>query len=169
MSRKQTATEAMQQEYYRIVNDSANEGITCHNASVLAAEQVNNLIDAGLVHEPDRIDALKLEAQRFDKAQKRVADSILAALAGSEGAPNIPPLEILRTIVTLGGGKRKAWRYVTGADLDLMTEERSVNVKRQQHSFRSWHANARSISGVVAEYHTVGDALDASALPLIPA
>ena len=167
--RKITATEAIAQEYHRIIDDSANDGISRHDAIDLATEQVMNLIDAGWTFAPDPEDAIRLAARKFDEAQGRAADAILAALASGESSAPVPPAEINRTVVTLGGGKRKTWRHVTRADIDLMTQERALNVRRQQQAIRTWKQNAEDIAPVVEQYGTVGDALDASALPLIPA
>ena len=167
--RKITATEAIAQEYHRIVDDAANEGISRHDAVTLATEQVMNLIDAGWTFAPDPEDAIRLAAKKFDEAQKRTADSILAALASGESSAPVPPAEINRTVVTLGGGKRKTWRHVTADDIKLMTDERALNVRRQQQAIKTWRQNAENVAPVVEQYGTVGDALDASALPLIPA
>ncbi|MGP5199986.1 hypothetical protein ACTXKN_12595 [Brachybacterium alimentarium] len=167
--RKITATEAIAQEYHRIIDDSANDGITRHDAVALATEQVLNLIDAGWSFAPDPTDAIRLAAQKFDEAQGRTADAILGALASGESSSPVPPQEINRTVVTLGGGKRKTWRHVTREDIDLMTEQRKINVRRQQQAIKAWRENAQNIAPIVEQYGTVGDALDASALPLIPA
>lgn len=164
--RKITATEAIAQEYHRIIDDAANDGISRHDAITLATEQVMNMIDAGWTFAPDPEDAIRLAAKKFDEAQGRAADAILAALASGESSAPVPPAEINRTVVTLGGGKRKTWRHVTADDIDLMTQERALNVRRQQQAIKTWKQNAENISPVVEQYGTVGDALDASALPL---
>lgn len=167
--RKITSTEAIAQEYHRIIDDSANDGITRHDAIALATEQVLNLIDAGWSFAPDPADGIRLAAKKFDESQGRTADAVLAALASGESSAPVPPAEINRTVVTLGGGKRKTWRHVTADDIKLMTDERALNVRRQQHAIKTWRENAQNISPIVKQYGTVGDALDASALPLIPA
>lgn len=46
--------------------------------------------------------------------------------------------DLLDVVVTLGGGRRKPWRFVNESDLDSMDEVRFGNLAKQQAAYTAW-------------------------------
>lgn len=157
-----SAEKALRAEYQRIINERGSEGVTKSEAASLAAENVDRLIDMGEVQEPSRHDALVRSIGVIDAEQGRSADRIIEKLSRGE-VQLFEDDDVLLTVVTLGGGHRKSWRYVTAADLRAMDDERSKNFKSQEDAKRRWAASVAVVLPVVLEYRTVGAAVNAGA------
>lgn len=157
-----SAEQAMLAEYQRVVNASGDEAIDIQRAISDAADQVQYLIDNGMVREPDMREALKSIGKSIDRKQGQSADKILAKLARGQ-VHLFEDDSFLTTVVTLGGGMRKTWRYITGQDLIGMREERRKNVKAAVESLDSFEHDFNSVIETVMAYTTVGAAAVAGA------
>lgn len=157
-----SAEEALKEAYRRVINESGDETITSIRAASDAADEVMKLIDLGEVEEPDRRSALLKTLKVIDSAEGRSADKIIAKLSRGE-VHLFEDDEILNTVVTLGGGNRKTWRYINADDLRDMDRERRKNFEAQQEAIEKWNRDYSTVLPVVFEYRTVGAAFEAGA------
>lgn len=158
-----TAEEALDAAYKRIVKESGADGLDRARAEADAADEVSALIDRGEVAEPNRFNALVKIVRGIDSRQGAAADRIIERLALGEVTLSMEDDPTLDTVVTLGSGRRKSWRYVTVADLELMDEERNRNFKAVSESFKKWKADLAVVKPAVLAYGTVGSAVRAEA------
>lgn len=158
-----TAEEALDAAYKRIVKDAGSDGLNRARAEADAADEVSALIDRGEVAEPNRFNALVKIVRGIDSRQGAAADRIIDRLAAGEVSLGMDDDPTLDTVVTLGGGRRKSWRFVTVDDLDLMDEERNRNFKAVTESYKKWKADLAVVKPAVLAYGTVGSAVLAEA------
>ncbi|MBK0420389.1 hypothetical protein JD276_15275 [Leucobacter sp. CSA1] len=106
--------------------------------------------------------ALRSELQKADEADGRSADAILQRAAYGE----VPLLaEDLDVIVTLGGGRRKAWCDVTPLDLKQMNDIRFENYRKVKRSYLDFNAAYMKVRDVVLQHQTFGAAWKAGGFP----
>lgn len=158
-----TADDALDTAYRRIIREAGPDGVNRARAEADAADEVSRLIDLGEVAEPNRFNALVKIVRGIDTRQGAAADRIIERLASGEVALRIDDDPTLDTVVTLGGGRRKSWRYVTVVDLELMDDERNRNFKAVSESFKKWKADLAVVKPAVFAHGTVGEAVAAHA------
>lgn len=157
-----TASEYFTDSYQRIVRESGDDAIGRQTAILEASYDTSHQIDLGNVEDLDRIPALKKLGEHIDAAQGRAGDSIVKKLAfGQVGMFDIS--EVLDTVVTLGGGMRKSWRFVTEKDLTDMYELRRDNYEKQVEAFEAFTHAYQIVLPTLRDHRTVGDAVDAGA------
>jgi hypothetical protein len=158
--------QALFDEGRKIVWDAADD--TSANAEIrrLVARRVRLMIENGEVEfdggDPIEL-ALMAQWDRIDKAQGRAADAALAKTARGEIAFDIEGDPFVKTIVTLGKGRRKSWGYTIAADLREMFDLRIENHNRQTHSLELFEQDFKIVHPVLLEYGTVIDAINAGA------
>ena len=91
-----------------------------------------------------------------DRAQGQAADRLVAALREGVTSMKFEGDSLLRTVVTLGGGKRICWEYVTFDDLSEMDLLRRDNVKAVTEAYDVWADNLAVIRNDLSMFGTVG-------------
>ena len=158
-----SAEEALTEAYKRIVGHAGSAGIDRAKAEADAAAEVVKLIDHGEVSPPPMHNLLVGMVRNIDSRQGAAADRIIDRLARGEVHLSIKDDPTLDTIVTLGRGRRKSWRYVTAGDLEAMNDERNRNFKAVSESYAKWKADLSIVMPAVLAHGTVGGAVAASA------
>jgi hypothetical protein len=145
--------EAVRNEYRRAVAEAGMTGndVNKMDAFAFAAEALRERIHAGEIELPID-DALHAALSVVDKQDGRAADNILARIARGEIGLEIWPDPMLDVVVTLGGGRRKAWRHVTAEDLSGMVDLRKQNTNAARVAER------RFIEDVSAVYNDLVNA-----------
>lgn len=157
-----TADKAMDDEYRRIMIESGDDGMSSAKALDIAAGRVVRMVEGGDVEAPDLHMTLVGIGKRVDRAHGNRADSIIAKMA--QGQFHLfEDRDLLETIVTLGDGRRKSWKFVTANDLKEMREVRQRNMKAAVESFTAFEASYNSVLKTVLEHNTVGAAAAAGA------
>lgn len=99
---------------------------------------------------------------RADRVVQRTLDGELDAATLSDGYSE--SVSLLDTVVTLGGGMRKSWRYVQEHDVDLMHEQRQANARAASRAFRNvWTPQKHRLASVLRDYPDVETAALAGA------
>lgn len=153
--------DTVQRVWRETVASYGPEGISRPEAIEAASATLMVEVRAGRL-DIDMERAVRAELVRVDEADGRAADNIIERAAYGE-----VPLtdESLDLIVTLGGGRRKAWRDVNPDDLDVMSELRFENYRKVRSSFEKFNLAVRRIRSTVVEHGTVGAAFDADGFP----
>lgn len=99
--------------------------------------------------------AVLSELRKADEADGRDADGIIARMSHGQIPLTDDDLDV---VVTLGKGKRKVWREVTGEDLVAMRELRRENYLKAKGSFDEFADNVNRLLPVLFEFRTVGEA-----------
>lgn len=162
-----SSEEAIKREYQRIVGESGDAPVSLSAALSDAADITMKNIDLGEVEAPPIREALISIGKSVDKKQGAASDGVISRLArgevdfGMEGDP------FLSTVVTLGGGRRKSWRYVTGQDLQEMHQLRRENFDKAKSALERFELDYESVLPVVFEFRTVGEAVHAGAFTAV--
>lgn len=160
-----TNEEKIRDLYRAAVADAGTEGITRETAIHEVAAQIQPLIDSGAI-KPDVYSWVKQLCVSVDKKDGASADSVLAAIARGEDdlSTDCPPY--LDFVVTLGRGRRKAYRFLMIDDLDEMDELRHRNVRSVNRSYhRDWKPGYLGWRPILRRNLTVGAAVQAGDLP----
>lgn len=158
-----TPESAVRSEYQRIVAEYGNEGVTKDRALSDAVDIVMKRIDLGEVAEPSRRSALLKLGNDIDNRQGKAADKVIERLANGEGDLILDGDPFLDTVVTLGKGIRKTWRYITVEDLRMMADLRADNHRKVEEAERKFQRNVALVIATTAAYTTVGMAYEAGA------
>ena len=157
-----SAEEFFTKEYQRIVRESGGEPIGRQRAIQEASWSTKREIELGNVKEPELIPTLKLMGEGVDSSQGRAADRIIGRLASGQ-VSMFDAGEVLDMVVTLGGGMRKSWRFVTESDLADMYETRRQNHDKQVEAFLRFKEDYEAVLPVVRMFGTVESAVSAGA------
>lgn len=132
-----TLFDAAVDEYRKVValNGSADATVNKGDMFALAAEVLRQRIHDGELEIPVE-DALHHVLSEVDRREGQAADSVLSKIARGEVGLDIWPDPQLEVVVTLGGGRRKAWKHVTADDLADMADLRNRNTKAARNSER---------------------------------
>lgn len=158
-----TLEEAATQIYQDIINEAGDDGIGRQDASDQTVERLRYMVDMSMIDLPlDKM--LKSAVMSVDDKQGKAADRVLERIARGEHTLELPGDTFLRTVVVLGKGHRKTWRFITGYDLNLMNEERMSQARAQVEASKRFNDMYTSILPTILRYRTVGGAYDAGAL-----
>ncbi len=157
MSNKETITRV----YREAVASYGDKGVNRPEAIESALATLMVEVRAGRL-EVDLERALRAELVRADESDGRSADAILRRAAYGEFPLVADDLDV---IVTLGGGRRKAWDDVTPSDLKQMNDIRFENYRKVKESYSAFNAAYMVVRGVVFEHRTFGDAWRAGGFP----
>lgn len=155
------------QDIYRaVVADSGTEKIPREQAIHMVAAQIQPLIDSGEVV-PDTYSWVKALVVAADRADGAAADKVLAAIArGEDDLTTDSPMPYLDFVVTLGGGHRKVYRFLSLDDLDEMDELRHRNVRSVNRSYhKDWKPTYEGWRPILRRNLTIGAAVQAGDLP----
>lgn len=139
------------------------EGMQRQEAYNVAIERLLYMVEVGEI-QIDMASAIRHQLEQVDRQQGKRADSVIKKLVTGQDAFDQEDDPFLRTVVTLGSGKRKAWRDVTSADLVDMDYERFKNVQTQMAAYSKWKENLHTLYDATSRYGTIGRAVDAGAL-----
>lgn len=157
-----SAEEYFVQEYQRVVRSAGSEPVGRQRAIQEASWSTKREIEMGNVDEPEIISTLKRMGEGIDAAQGRAADKIINSLATGQ-VSMFDTGEVLDTVVTLGGGMRKSWRFITDSDLADMYEIRRLNHDKQVEAFKRFQLDYEAVRPVVQAFGTVEAAVAAGA------
>jgi hypothetical protein len=147
--------------YRETVNSYGNESIerTEAIASATATLMVEHRVGRLEVDVERAIHAALLLA---DAADGRSGDSIIHKAASGKTALTLADLDV---VVTLGGGLRKSWEFVTTDDLASMHDLRYANYKAARDSYESFYEAYLALRPVLFRYETFGAAFAAGGFP----
>lgn len=139
--------QAVTQEYRSAITRLGGKAADVNklDAFAHAAEAIRERLHSGELELPIE-DAIHAALEVADNRDGRAADGILAKIARKEIGLDLWPDPMLNVVVTLGGGRRKAWKHVTPPDLTTMAELRKQNTNAARRSER------RFIKDVAAVY-----------------
>lgn len=151
--------------YRAVVADAGTDKISFRTAVHEVAAQIQPLIDRGEL----RIDTLtwvNAVMTKIDKAEKASTDATLAAIARGEDDLGVDVPAHLDRVACLGGGGRKAYRFLMAADIDEMDELRHRNVRSVNRSYhKEWKPGYLAWREVLRRNLTIGAAVAAGDLP----
>ena len=129
--------QAVTHEYRRAITNlgGKNADVNKLDAFAFATEAIRERIHSGELELPID-DAIHAALATADNKDGRAADGILAKIARGEIGMDMWPDPLLEVVVTLGGGRRKAWKQVTADDLRLMADLRKQNTNAARRSER---------------------------------
>lgn len=149
--------------YREAVADSGAAGIDRQLAYDTAVGRIKKLIDTGALKLPIE-KAIRSELDKADSRDSQRADNVIKRLLSGSGSLFTDEGDpLLDLVVTLGKGRRKAWRDVTGADLADMTSLRQGNVRSVVMSFEDWRGDVDAALPLVVAHGTIGAAVEAGA------
>lgn len=157
MSNKETITRV----YREAVASYGDQGIDRPEAIESALATLMVEVRAGRM-EVDAERALRAELKKADESDGRAADAILKRAAFGQVPLIANDLDV---IVTLGGGRRKAWRDVTPDDLKQMNDIRYENFRKVRDSYQEFNAAYIAVRATLFEYKTFGAAWAAGGFP----
>lgn len=149
--------------YRDALAEAGPDGADRQEILMVATARVATEIRAGrLEYEVDSF--IRSELLRVDESDGKKADAIIATAATGQGSFELDEAS-LDVVVTLGAGRRKAWRDITHADLAQMNMIRYRNFKSVRDSYQEWFRNYRAVSPVLVEFETFGAAVAAGGFP----
>ena len=155
--------------YRAVVADSGTDKISFRTAVHEVAAQIQPMIDRGEL----RIDTLtwvNAVMTKIDKAEKASTDATLSAIARGEDDLGVDTPAYLDRVACLGGGARKAYRFLSAADIDEMDELRHRNVRSVNRSYhKEWKPGYLGWREVLRRNLTIGAAVAAGDLPAVEA
>ena len=151
--------------YRAVVADAGTEGITRKDAIEQVVAQARPLVASGAIV-LDTDDLIRNMVKRADEADGNRADHVLADIAAGHDDLGLDVEPILDFVVTLGRGRRKAWRFVGRTDLDEMNDIRFGNVRAAQTAyFKGFKPQYDAWLPVLLKHPTIGAAVEAGDLP----
>lgn len=146
--------------YATVVGESdPKSGINRQPAFDLAEDRLLEAIRAGEI-EVDLHRVIRHSLDAADKAHGSRGDKLIARTVAGE-LSLFSSDEDLNTVVILGDGRRKIWRYVRLDDLISMDDIRYRNVRAQQESYDAWREAYVRMRDALRAHGTVEDALTA--------
>lgn len=140
--------------YREAVASYGAEGVNRQEAMESALSTVMVEVRAGRL-DLNLESAVLAELRKADEQDGRDADNIINRLSYGQVPITEDDLDV---VVTLGKGKRKVWREVTGDDLVMMRELRRENYLKAKGAFDEFAANVNRLLPVLFEFRTVGEA-----------
>lgn len=111
-------------------------------------------------------DVIREAARRVRTRDSNLAEKVIRAMRSGQDPMPLPGDPLFRTLVTLGDGWTKQWRYVTQDDLYTMDRLRYRNMRRQADAYDRWrHGAYEPLNPVLRRHETVEDALNAGDYP----
>lgn len=151
--------------YRAVVADAGREGITRRDAIELVVAQARPLVQSGALA-LDTDDLIRQMIRRADESDGNRADHILASVAAGADDLGLDGDPLLDMVVTLGRGRRKAWRFVGRIDLQEMNEIRFGNVRAAQTAYyKGFKPQYDAWLPVLIKHSTIGAAVLAGDLP----
>ena len=151
--------------YRAVVADSGVEKTTFQSAVHQVAAQVQPMIDSGALA-PDTFTWVKAMVEKIDKSEKASTDDTLAAIARGEDDLGLDAPAHLDRVACLGGGGRKAYRFLTADDIEEMDEIRHRNVRSVNRSYhKDWKPKYDMWRDILRRNLTIGAAVEAGDLP----
>ncbi len=149
--------------YREATAEAGPDGVDRQETMIVAGARVATEIRAGRL-ELEQESFIRSELHRVDEADGKKADAILRMAATGQGAFVLSD-ESLDVVVTLGAGRRKAWRDVTADDLRDMDAVRYKNLRNAQTSYDEWRTSYDAALPVLFQYQTFGAAFSAGGFP----
>ena len=151
--------------YRAVVADAGAEGITRRDAIEQVVAQARPLVKSGAIT-LDTDDLIRQMVRRADESDGNRADHVLASVAAGADDLSLDGDPLLDMVVTLGRGRRKAWRHVTRTDLDEMNDLRYGNVRAAQTAYhKGFKPQYDAWLPVLLKHPTIGSAVAAGDLP----
>lgn len=149
---------AVADTYAQVVGEAdENEGIGRQDAMKIAAERLLQMVEDGDL-KPDIDDVIKRALSTADKEHTGRADKLIRDTA--QGKYKVFEADKnLNTVVALGKGRRKLWRYVEESDLVLMDELRYANVRNAQESYNTWRHSFETTRYALRQYRNIEAAI----------
>ena len=155
--------QAATDEYRRAVArfGSQSRHVNKLDAFAHASEAIRERIHSGELEIPVE-DAIHAALSAADTRDGSTADGILGKIARGEIGLTMWPDPLLDVVVTLGKGRRKAWRHVTAEDLRLMVDLRKQNTNAARRAERRFLRDVEAIYADLVTAGTVGAMVSAS-------
>lgn len=150
--------DAVIEEYRLAVAKYGDASTTVNKLDMFAfaAERIQMRIHRGEIAIPEE-DAIHAALSIADKRDGAAADNILAKIARGEIGLELWPDPLLDVVVTLGRGRRKAWKHVTADDLSDMAELRNENTKAARRSERRFLTDVRAVYAGLVSAGSIGE------------
>lgn len=147
--------------YRQTVSQGKGNDVARQEAIEEASQIVEREIAQGLIV-LDQRSAIRAALMRADELDGNRADGIISAAARGDVPLTGMDLDI---VVTLGGGRRKVWKYVQAKDLLAMRDVRFRNYSQARDAYLTFSTQVEQLLPTVIEYGTFGDAYDAGGFP----
>lgn len=135
------------QSYYReevAAHSGPDDAADRQECVKLAADRIAEGIASGVIDRPEIGEQIRRDLRRQDESDKSASDRMIDLLVyGGQDALDFE--DLLDVVVTLGGGRRKPWRFITEFDLEEMDAIRYGNLERQQAAYSSWRPKFLSL------------------------
>lgn len=153
--------EAAVAEYRRVVaaQGSSAEHVNKLDMFAIAADTIRQRIHDGELDIPIE-DAIHAALEKADSRDGQAADGILARIARGEVGLSMWPDPLLDVVVTLGQGRRKAWKHVTAEDLAAMADLRNQNTKAARRSERRFLKDVEAVYADLVIAGSVGQMVE---------
>ncbi len=103
----------------------------------LATDRVIEGIANGEIESPELGAQIQRDMRSQDESDKTASDQMIDLLVFG-GQDTLDFDDLLDVVVTLGGGRRKPWRFINEYDLEAMDEVRYGNLAKQQAAYSTW-------------------------------
>ncbi|TIH33825.1 hypothetical protein [Subtercola vilae] len=155
--------ETVTRMYREATAEAGPEGAERQDTFMVVSARIATEISAGrLTYELDTF--IRSELMRVDESDGKKADAILRVAATGQGVFEITD-ELLDVVVTLGAGRRKAWRDVTASDLRDMDTVRYRNLRNAQLAYDVWRESYDAALPVLVRFGTFGAAAEGGGFP----
>jgi hypothetical protein len=153
--------EMVSQIYRETIGRGKYNAVARRDAFEEACERIEHEVALGNIEIDTRtaIMAMLVKADEFDGNR---ADQIIKAAA--RGIFNLAESD-MSVIVTLGGGMRKAWGFISVDDLASMNEIRFQNYRAAASSYKEFKDDLSIVRPLVVAYGTFGEAFRAGGFP----
>jgi hypothetical protein len=149
------------QIYRETVSQGRGNAVARRDAFEKALERIEHEVALGNI-EIDTRAAIMAMLVKADESDGTRADTVIKGAA--RGLYELGELD-LQYVVTLGGGMRKTWEFVTVDDLVVMNEIRFQNYRAAVLSYRDFKDNISTIRPLIQVYGTFGEAFRSGAFP----
>jgi hypothetical protein len=149
------------QIYRETVSQGRGNAVARRDAFEEALERIEHEVALGNI-EIDTRAAIMAMLVKADESDGTRADTVIKGAA--RGAYELTELD-LQYVVTLGGGMRKTWGFISVDDLINMNETRYQNYHAAAVAYREFRDNISTIRPLIQVYGTFGDAFRAGAFP----
>lgn len=149
--------DAVIQEYRRAVATHGNVTTVVNKLDMFAhaAEAIQMRIHAGEIEVPVE-DAIHAALNAADSRDGSAADNILARIARGEVGLELWPDPLLDVVVTLGAGRRKAWKHVNADDLSAMVDLRKRNTNAARRAERRFVSDVSAVFDALVPAGSIG-------------
>lgn len=156
--------QAVETVYREVVAEAGEEPVKRQEAFDVAAERIGQLILDGVVTVPHD-QAVRAALMSADERDGKAVDRVLSALSAGQESLGYDGDPFLDTVVVLGDGLRKSFRFVSLDDMAEMDRLRYQNLHRAQESYHRWREQYEGWSQCVRRHGTVGAAVAAGDVP----